>query len=178
MYCILMDQKTKSFYMHRGELKFYAYSDEENCDLESLPIGANMVITEMDDYQEFMTFLYNAGFCRGYMDDKEIVIRKKDVLYFKQNSNEVIYAQFLLTKDQRFLEIIKKSNLFTLCSIDNDQKIVFFPTVSLENGETAVLAYTDVSRIPEELFNKYKGYRIVRMTFDATCVVNGKFIAA
>ena len=175
MYSILMDTKTKSFYMDKGELKFYAYTEEENC--KEIPAGTRLVSVDILDYQEFMTFLYNAGFVYGYLDGELIRIKKSDILYFKQNINEVVYAQYLLTKDSRYLQIIKKSNLCTLCNINNEKGVVLFPTVTTEDGSSAVLTYTDPSRIPVEMFSKYQGWKIVRMTFDAQCIVNGKFIA-
>lgn len=176
MYSILMDTKTKSFYMEKGELKFYAYSDPEECN--DIKIGSKLVTVETDDYQEFLTFLYNSGFVYGYLDDAPIQIKKSDVLYYKQNSNEAVYAQYLLTKDERYLKVLRKSQLFTLCKVDNENGVVLFPTVKLDNGESAILAYTDASRIPITLHEKYDGYRTVRMTFDAPCIVNGQFIAA
>lgn len=175
MYCILMDVKTKSFYMDPKELKFYAYSSPE--EYEGYYKNSKLVETDIEDYREFMTYLYNAGFIYGYLDGKLIRIKKGDVLYYKQNCNEIVYAQYLLTKDDRFLQIIRKNKLYTLCSIDHDTNSIYFPTVQLESGENAILSYTDIARIPMEMREKYDGWRTVRMTFDAACIVNGKFVA-
>jgi hypothetical protein len=87
----------------------------------------------------------------------------------------VLYAQYLLTKNLRYLEMIKKSQLLTLCKIDGNS--VYFPTITLDDGEKAVLSYTDKARIPQELFEKYDGWRCVKMTFAARCLVNGEYVA-
>lgn len=174
MYSILMDVNTKSYYMSPGDVAFHAYSDISNVEIKSK--NSRIVETDMEDPREFFTLLYNAGFLRGYMDGQPQKIVKSEVYFYNRNPNEIAYAQWLLTKDTRYLEMIKKNNLFTLCKIDGDT--IYFPTVTLESGEdTAVLAYTDKSRIPGELFDKYDGWRCVRMTFNARCVVNGTFIA-
>lgn len=175
MFCILMDAKTKSFYMDPKELKFYAYSSPE--EYEGYYKNAKLVETDMDDYREFMTYLYNAGFIYGYLDGELVRIKKGDVLFYKQNCNEIVYAQYLLTKDDRYLQIIRKNKLYTLCSVDAENNAIYFPTVQLEDNSNAILAYTDISRIPMEMREKYDGWRTVRMTFDAACIVNGKFVA-
>lgn len=175
MFCILMDAKTKSFYMDPKELKFYAYSSPE--EYEGFHKNAKLVETDMEDYREFMTYLYNAGFIYGYLDGELVRIKKGDVLFYKQNCNEIVYAQYLLTKDDRYLQIIRKNKLYTLCSIDAEKNSIYFPTVQLEDNSNAILAYTDISRIPMEMRDKYNGWRTVRMTFDAACIVNGKFVA-
>ena len=174
MYSVLMDTKTKSFYMDKGELKFYAFTDEDKC--EDIPEDSKLATLDINDYQELMTFFYNAGFVYGYVDGELTRIKKADVLYLKQNMNEIVYAQYLLTKDSRYLQIIKKQNLYTLCSINNEKGVVLFPTVNVDEGN-AVLTYTDIARIPSEMFEKYPGWKVVRMTFEALCVVNGRFIA-
>lgn len=175
MYCILMDTKTKSFYMNPEQVRFYAYSSPEK--YEEDIVNAVLVETEMEEYYEFMTYLYNAGFIYGFLDGELIRIKKQDVAYYKQNSNEIIYAQYLLTKSDDYLKYIKKKNLVTLCSLSEDRMSVYFPTVNIDDGKVAVLTYTDVSRIPMEMREKYNGWRIVNMTFDAVCIVNGKFVA-
>ena len=175
MYCILMDIQTKSFYMKPEVIEFYAFSDPD--EYHDYFTNAMLQGLDIEDYKEFLTYLYNQGFTKGYIDGHPVRIKKSDALYYKQNANEAVYAQYLLTKDEKFLSIIKKSNLCTLCKIDNDTKLVYFPTVKLEDGTNAVLAYTDISRIPEEMLRKYDGWRVVRMTFDATCIVNSSFVA-
>lgn len=175
MYCILMSAKTKSFYMDAKELKFYAYTSPE--EYTTIINDARLVETEIEDYKEFMTYLYNAGFIYGYLNGKLIRIKKGDVLFYKQNCNEIVYAQYLLTHEDSYLQIIKKSQLYTLCSIKEGRESVLFPTVKLEDGTHAVLAYTDIMRIPNEMRRKYDGWRTVKMTFDAVCVVNSKFVA-
>lgn len=175
MFCVLMDPKTKSFYMQPNEIKFYAYSDRE--EYTNYFKNANLVELDIEDYNEFLTYMYNQGFINGYLDNNPIRIKKSDVLSYSLNCNEIVYSQFLLTKDEHFLSTIKKSKLVTLCKVDNDEKVVYFPTVKLEDDTKAVLAYTDIARIPPMMYKKYDGWRIVRMTFDLTCVVNGSFVA-
>lgn len=121
--------------------------------------------------------LYNAGFLRGYLDGNPVKLSKSDVYYYDRNPNDIAYAQWMLTGDERYLEMIRKNTLYTLCMVDGES--ILFPTVTIpeENNETAVLAYTDPLRITKELFDKYDGWRMVRMTFDARCVVNGEFLA-
>jgi hypothetical protein len=109
------------------------------------------------------------------MDGEPKKLSKSDVYYYNRNPNDIAFAQWKLTGDERYLEMIRKNNLYTLCKVDGES--IYFPTVLLqEEEETAVLAYTDPLRIPKELFDKYDGWRMVRMTFDARCVVNGAFV--
>lgn len=173
MYVILMDANTKTFYMNPGEVAFHVYTDVSEVDIR-VP-HSRVVETEIEDYRELNTLLYNAGFLAGYMDGKSYKIQKDAVYWSQRNPNEVAYAQWLLTKDPHYLDMVKKERLVTLCRISDDQ--VFFPTVTLESGDTAVLTYTDRKRIPRELFEKYDGWKCVRMTFDVRCVVNGRFVA-
>lgn len=175
MYCILMDTKTKSFYMHPEQVRFYAYTSPDK--YEEDIVNAVLVETEMEDYYEFMTFLYNNGFIYGFLDGELVRIKKGDVAYYKQNSNEIVYAQYLLTKSDDFLKYIKKKGLVTLCNLSEDKKSVYFPTVNIDDNTVAVLTYTDVNRIPMEMREKYAGWRVVNMTFDVVCIVNGKFVA-
>ena len=175
MYYILMDAKTKSFYMKPRECAFYAYADAEDV---MIPPDSNirMVETECETKMELTTMLYNAGFRTGYINDVKIVLTKEDAFYYDMNPNEVAYAQYLLTGETSMLEeIIVKNRLLSVCKIEDN--LVYFPTVELGNGDFAVLTYTDISRIPPKLFKKYQGFRIVKMTFDVKCVVNDKFIA-
>ncbi len=172
MYSILMDAGTKSYFMEPGELAFHVYSDPANLDIRRR--SSRLVQTDIDDIQELETILYNAGFFRGYLDGKPMSLQKGRVYYYDRNPNEVCYAQYLLTRDKRYLELIKKQMLFTLCRIEN--KSVYFPTAKLDTGDTAVLTYTDRLRMPQELLDKYEGWRPVKMTFSAKCVVNGTFV--
>ncbi len=174
-YSVLMDKKTNSFYMDPKEIRFYAYSDEE----EFTPFynDGKLVVLDIDSYQEFMTYLFNCGFTTGYLDGNLIRIKKGDILFYKQNINEVVFAQYMITGDETYLKMVRKNALVTLCKIDDDKSTIYFPTVKLEDGSNAVLAYTDVSRIPPEMRRKYEGWRTVRMTFDTVCIVNGMFVA-
>lgn len=173
MYCILMDSKTGSFYMEPGEVAFYAYTDASKVEIRRKT--SRLVETDMEDIKELETLMYNAGFYHGYLDGKPYSISKKNVYFYDRNPNEIVYAQYLLTGSKKYLELIKKNQLATLCRIDGTS--IYFPTVSSENGEKVILAYTDRSRMPRELLEKYDGWRIVRMTFDAPCIVNGSFVA-
>jgi hypothetical protein len=173
MFSILMDVNTKSYYMEPGDVAFHAYSDVTKADRKRR--NSRIVETDIEDPREFETMLYNAGFFHGYLDGKPHRLSKNAIYFYSRNPNEISYAQWLLTKNPKYLEMIKKSCLITLCKIDGDS--VFFPTVTLDTGETAVLAYTDRARIPGELYEKYDGWRSVKMTFDARCVVNGQFVA-
>ncbi|MBR3517853.1 MAG: hypothetical protein IKM88_15580 [Lachnospiraceae bacterium] len=175
MYCILMDKKTGSFYMDPKEIRFYGYTDPE--EYNAFYKNAKLVELDIDEYREFATYLYNAGFVNGYLNGKPVRIKKGDVLFYKQNCNEIVFSQYVLTGDDNYLKMIKKSSLVTLCQIDNSKCTVYFPTVKLEDGTNAVLAYTDISRIPPEMRKKYQGWRTVRMTFNTVCIVNGMFVA-
>lgn len=174
MYCILMDQTTKSYYMKPTNFQFYVYSDESM--VTKIPTNAVLVQTECETQKEITTQLFNAGFKSGFIDDKLVILNKNDSYIYDPCHNEIAYAQFLLTKDQSFLDkLIVKEKLLTICQIKDES--VLFPTVQLSDGNIAVLCYTDLKRIPYNLFQKYQGYKIVRMTFDAMCIVNDRFIA-
>lgn len=174
MYCILMDKETKSFYMAPHEFFFHAYTGREY--IKKIPPNAKLVETEFESKKEFTTMLYNAGFTRGYINNQLILLTKKDAYYYDKCLNEVAFAQYLLTKDTSYLEnIIEKNKLLTVCKIQDNT--VLFPTVQLKTGEIAVLTYTDLSRIPKSIFDKYPDFKIVKMTFDVKCIVNDKFIA-
>lgn len=173
MYCILMDSKTGTFYMEANEVAFHAYSDASRIDIRRK--SSRLVETDIEDIKELETLLYNAGFFHGYLDGKPYRLSKAKVYYYDRNPNEIAYAQYILTGDEKYLELIKKGRLLTLCQIEGEQ--VFFPTVNTEEGERAVLAYTDRMRMPRELLEKYDGWRSVKMTFDTKCVVNGAFVA-
>lgn len=173
MYCILMDAKTGSYYMEPGDLAFHAYSDPSKVNIRRK--NSRVVETDIEDINELETQLYNAGFFQGYLDGKLRKLSKQKVYYYNRNSNEIYYAQYLLTGDKKYLELIKKHLLVTLCKIDNTS--IYFPTIQTENDERAVLTYTDAKRMPQKLLEKYEGWRKVKMTFDARCIVNGEFVA-
>ncbi len=173
MYSILMDSKTKTYYMEPGDVAFHIYSGENVPPMRSPHL--RVVPIDVDDPKELETLLYNAGFFAGYIDGQFVRLSKGNIYYYDRNPNEVSYAQYILTKDQKYLEIIKKDRLFTLCKIEGSSVLV--PTVTLEDGGFAILAYTDKLRIPQALFEKYKGWKFTTMTFDARCVVNGLFVA-
>lgn len=173
MYSVLMDANTKSYYMEPGEVAFFAYSDISK--VSSKKKNARIVETDIDDPKEFETMLYNAGFFHGFLDGKPHRLMKQSIYFYNRNPNEISFAQYLLTNDKKYLELIKKAHLITLCKIEGDN--VFFPTATLDSGETAVLTYTDRTRIPPELFEKYDGWRTVNMSFNVRCIVNGAFVA-
>lgn len=175
MYYILMDSKTRSFYMKPRECAFYAYEDVNDIMLPP-DSSIRLVETECETKLELTNMMYNAGFKTGYLNDQKIILTRSDAYTYDMNPNEVAYAQYLLTGDTKILEdIIIKEKLLSICKIEGD--CTFFPTVELGNGQFAVLTYTDATRIPPKLFKKYQGFQMVKMTFDVKCVVNDKFIA-
>lgn len=177
MYSILMDQKTGTYYMDPGDMSFRVYTSPELLDIHKK--GVILITTDIEDESELQTRLYNAGFFRGYIDGQPYRLSKSKIYYYDRNPNEIAFAQYLLTHDVKYLELVKKSKLLTLCKLENG--FVYFPTTQIDSEETRdekfVLAYTDRTRMPAELLKKYDGWRRVRMTFDARCVVNGAFIA-
>lgn len=173
MYCILMDAKTKSFYMKPWEMCFYAYTSPDRC--KSRPEQARIIETEITDKKDFTTMMYNAGFTYGLLDGEPIHLTRADAYFYSRNDNEIAYAQYLLTGDERYLSSINKKSLLSLCKITEEGAM--FPTVQLDDGKTAVLSYTDRARIPQILFDKYPDYRTVRMSFSVRAFVNGKFLA-
>lgn len=172
MFCILMDSKTKSYYMGPRDTHFYAYSSPAKCNFK--PDGVRIIETEFTDKKEFTTMLFNAGFIYGYLDGIEIKLTKADSYYLSRNENEILYAQYILTKDERYLSSIKKQTLLSICKIEDGSAL--FPTTKMKDGNMAVLAYTDRARIPQVLFDKYPDYRTVRMSFLARVIVNGHFL--
>lgn len=172
MYCILMDAKTNSFYMEPGTVAFYAYSDPSKITFRKKNI--RIVETDIEDLKELETILYNAGFFYGYLDGKEYRITKSNVYFYDRNSNEIAFSQYLLTNDTKYLELVKKQKLITLCRIDGET--VFFPTIEMEDGSKSILAYTDISRIPPKILEKYNGWKTVKLSFDAKCIVNSEFL--
>lgn len=173
MYSVLMDTNTKSFYMEPRSVEFVAYSSPSNC--VKRPVESKLIETEYTDKKEFTTMLYNAGFTSGTMDGKPMKIFSSDAYFYARNNNELLYAQYMLTGDERYLQSINKKLLISVCKIENGN--AYFPTVELEDGDYAILAYTDRARIPQMLFDKYSDYRTVKMSFNARALVNGKFIA-
>ena len=172
MYCILMDKRTKAHYMLPDRMCFYTFTSPDKYTQRNQ--NARLVETEYDNYGDLITDLYNAGFSQGFLDDKIIYINKKDAYYLNRNSNEAAYAQYILTKKPTYLSLIKKKDLVTICKIDGDA--IYFPTVKI-NEEVAVLTYTDRLRIPQKLFDNYPGYRVVKMSYNVKCVVNGQVVA-
>jgi len=174
MYSVLFDTNTGSFYMTPDEAAFHVYSDSSHLDIKRR--NATLMDAGTSSISELETKLYNAGFFYGYLDGKEYKLSKKKIAFYDRNPNDVMFAQYLLTNDKKYLELIKKQKLVTLCRIDGEK--VFFPTIELESGEKAVLTYTDEDRIPDTLYEKYEGWKKVKMTFHAKCVVNGSFVVS
>ena len=170
MFCILTDAKTHGFYMRPREISFYAYSSPEKFNSKGFDADARLVETECGSFKELTTELFNAGFIYGFLDDKPVRLSKSDAYYYNKNINEIAYIQYLLTKDESYLQIMKKDKLLTVCRIEGGD--IFFPTVTLPNGEDAILAYTDRMRIPTKIFEKYKNWKVVYMSYKAQCVVN------
>ena len=171
-----MDANTNSYYMDPGDMSFRVYTDPAFLDIKKRNI--RLVPTDIDDTKEMETILYNAGFFHGFIDGEPHRLSKQKLYYYDRNPNEVVYAQYLLTKDKRYLELIRKNQLITLCKLENNT--IYFPTTTLqtEHGpEKYVLAYTDRSRMPKELLDKYNGWRSVNLTFDVRCIVNETFLS-
>lgn len=173
MYSILMDTETKCFYMEPRVVEFTAFSSPSKC--TGKPKTARLIETEYTDRKEFTTVLYNAGFQSGTIDGEKVVLNNSDAYFYARNNNEILYAQYLLTKDERYLHSINKKLLITVCRIEDEMS--YFPGVEIDDGGFAVLAYTDRTRIPQILFDKYEGYKTVKMSFNARALVNGKFVA-
>lgn len=173
MFCILMDSKTQTYYMKKGESMFHAYSDSSKFEDDFGP-SARLVETEYEEFKELSTDLFNAGFTRGYLDGKEIVLSKSDTYFSRTNRNEIAFAQYTLTKDARFLDLIEKQKLVTICKIDGEN--ILFPIVRRQDGLEAVITYTSEFHFPQKLLDMYTGYRVVKMTFKAPCIVNDTFI--
>ena len=181
MYSVLKDIRTGTYYMEGRKSSFYAFSNEDNFDLKKIPVRdrgyVRLVGTEIEDKKELETEFYNAGFYEGYIDG-ELFRIKRNVYYFNRNPNELCYAQYLLTKNDEYLTNIKKDKLFTLARIDNSTfpAQAYFPVGKLDSGEYAILTYTNEGRMPNELINKYIGWKIVKMTWDTKCIVNDNFV--
>ena len=178
MYSYLKDKKTDTFYMEPNKISFFSYSDEDAYDDKKTK--ATLITTDMEDRKELATSFYNAGFFTGYLDGEQFRLDKKDIYYYDRNPNEISYAQYLLTKDRKYLTYMKKNLLYTLCRLTFDQETglsgIFFPTVTLDSGDKAILTYTSEKRFTDELINKYPGWRKVRVTWDVKCIVNDRFI--
>lgn len=172
-YFVLMDSKTKTYYMKPREVSFYAFSSSAKFK-DNYGDTARLVQTEYNDFRSLATDLFNAGFMYGYLDGEKIRLQRSDAFYYNQNCNELAFSQYSLTGDERYLTIIKKSKLFTVCQIKDD--VVLFPTVELPDGTEAVMTYTSIGKIPTNIFDKYPGYHIVYMTYKTPCVINGQVI--
>ncbi len=169
---ILMDLKTRCFYMKPLQIMFFAYTNKDLCKKYE---NATVAPTSFDTDEDFFTAMYNAGFVYGYIDDKEVKIPREKVKYYDVNKNEIAFAQYLLTGDEHYLEyLIQKDRLCTLSKITEEG--VSLPTNPLQDGNSAIFTYTDPSRIPQSLLERYPDYQITRMTFNLPCVVNNKFI--
>ena len=176
MYYVLMDQTTGSFYMTPGDMSFRAYSDPVFYSEKKR--NAKLVAMDLDSKPELETYLYNSGFFHGLLDNEPVKISKQNLFYYDRNPNEIAFAQYQITKDKRYLDLIRKSKLLTLCKLENGA--IYFPTTTIKTQtgvEKYVLAYTDRSRMPNELLEKYSGWKGVYMTFDTRCIVNEVFIA-
>lgn len=169
MYSVLMDVKTKTYYMEPGEAMFHIFSERNSMEVRRK--SSRLVETDIDDLKELETQLYNAGFFRGYLDGKPYRLSKQRLYYYDRNPNEIAFAQYIMTKDEKYLELLKKQKLYTLCHTEGTS--IYFPTVVVNGTEKAVLTYTSISRIPQEMRDKYDGWRIVHMNFDAKCIING-----
>lgn len=159
--------------MRPREIAFHAYTSPEKRNINGNSL--RLIQTDIEDIKELETVMFNAGFYEGFIDGKKYHLSKNDIYYFDRNPNEICFAQFLLTKDESFLRLIKKERLYTLC--ETRAKEVMFPTVRLKTGERAILTYTSKERIPAEMWEKYKNYKVVLATFPARCVVNNTYIA-
>ena len=167
MYCILYDTKTGGIYMPPGNMVFYAYKDPSRC-LDK-PLNTRLIETEYDTEQEIKTIMWKAGFLRGYIDDSPVNIASSDVLCFGRNANDVIYCQYILTHKKEYLDGLNSKNLYTLCKIEGND--VLFPAVK-EKEHYAILAYTSPDRMSKALFDKYQGYRMIRISFFAPFIIN------
>lgn len=175
MYHILMDSQTGTYFMDPGELSFRIYTSSEYLDVRKK--GTVLAVVDTEDIKELETKLYNAGFFHGYLNGEPYRLSKNKIYYYDRNPNEIVFAQYVLTRDPKYLELIKKNKLITLCHLENGS--VYFPTaqISPDIKEKAVLAYTDERRMPQELLEKYDGWRKVKMSFDTRCLVNETFLA-
>lgn len=159
--------------MEPRNMCFHAFSSPSKC--RNRPAKSRLIETDITDKKEFTTMMFNAGFTYGLLDDEPIHLTRADSYFYSRNDNEIAYAQYLLTGDERYLSSINKKSLLSLCKITDEGAM--FPTVKLDDGKTAVLSYTDRARIPQVLFDKYPDYRTVRMSFSVRAFVNGKFLA-
>ena len=167
MYCILMDKKTNSFYMPKGELSFFVYSNPSKC--VEKPENTKIVETEYETEAEIRTIMWQAGFLRGFIDDAPVIIQNSQVMAFGRNSNEILFAQYLLTRNPKYLDGIR-SDFYTICKQTEDNKIMF--PVVYDNKEYKILAYTSKSRITKKLRDKYPSYKIIRIHFNAPYILN------
>ena len=106
MYSVLMDAKTKTYFMDPGQALFHAFSDPSQAEIRKK--NSRLVETDIDDVRELETMLYNAGFFRGYLDGKPYRLSKQRIYFYDRNPNEIAYAQYQMTKDEKYLELLKK----------------------------------------------------------------------
>jgi len=172
-YFILMDANTRTYYMEKNNVRFFAFTAPSR--IEELRKNARLVETDIEDIEELETVLYNAGFFHGYIDGKPYKLSKPHIYYYNRNPNEIAYAQYLLTRDEKYKESIKKNKLYTFCKIDGDS--IFYPIATDEDGTRLLLTYTDRLRITQVMFEKYKGWRSIKVgDFQGKCVVNGELL--
>lgn len=167
MYCVLLDKVTGGYYMPPDDVRFYAYSDMSRC--VNKPVNTRLVETEYETEEELKTIMFSAGFLRGYIDDNPVLIRNNDLISFYRDNNDISYCQYLLTKKKIYLENIHPSKLFTLCKVVDNQ--AYFPSLRSEN-KISILAYTSAKRITRALYEKYPGYKLIKIGFDADLVIN------
>ena len=167
MYCILMDKNTISFYMPEGELSFFVYSGPGKCVVK--PENTKIIETEYETEAEIRTIMWQAGFLRGFIDDAPVVIQNSQVMAFGRNSNDILFAQYILTKNPKYLDGILPE-FYTICKKTADNKIMF--PVVYDNNEYKILVYTAKSRIKKKLRDKYPDYKITKIHFDAPFILN------
>lgn len=170
-YYILKDAKTRTYYMRAREVSFFVFTSETRFKADMFTNDARLVATDIDDFRTLATELYNAGFTFGYVDGKPIEIKPENALYYDRNANEIAFAQYILTNDERYLAILRKRNLLTICQIEGDQ--IKFPMVEVEPGKSAILAYTSAGRIPPKMLESemYKGYHVIYLAYSTPYIV-------
>lgn len=171
MYCVIMDKQTNGYYMPPDDMRFYAYSEPSRC--VSKPPNTRLEETEYETEDEILTAMRADGFTRGYINDAPVVIDDSRLLTFYRNWNDISYCQYLLTKKKTYVDQIHPTKLYTLCLIQDGQAL--FPCVR-EEGRIYILAYTSRKRMSRELYEKYGGYKQVRVTFDSDLIINDKIV--
>lgn len=175
-YYILMDSRTKTFYMRPGQRNFFAYTDLSFFEDDFEPSAKLSENRDMSDLKEFTTAMYNSGFASGYLDGKLINLARSDAEYTHFNENEILFAQYILTGEKQYLERIRKEKLLTVCK--NEGTRVLFPVVELPDGREAILSYTSKEYIPPTIAEKYPDpeWKYVYVTFEFPCLVNDAYI--